>query len=130
MTAMKWIHNLLKCFSFSAVLFTFEACYGTMEDYGYGYDVAIQVVDSEGNGIPNVEVVLSHARWGEKFFADTTGPSGLAFIKGHLTSDNEIPKLKLDFNPLDGSDFQAKDTVVSNYSLMSNSTFTVTLDRK
>jgi hypothetical protein len=127
---MKWIHNLLKCFSFSAVLFTFEACYGTLEDYGYGYDVAIQVIDNEGNGIPNVEVTACHAKWGEKFFADTTGSSGMAFITGYLMSKNEIQHLKLNFNPLDGVNFQAKDTVVSNHSLMKSSTFTVILDRK
>ena len=127
---MKWIHNLLKCFSFSAVLFTFEACYGTMEDYGYGYDVAVQVIDNEGNGIPNVEVTVCHARWGEKFFADTTGPSGMAFIKGHLVSDNEINQLKFKFQPLENAEFQAKDTVVGNYKLMETSTFTVVLDRK
>jgi len=127
---MKWIHNLLKYFSFSAVLFTFEACYGTMEDYGYGYDVAIQVIDNEGNGIPNVEVTACHAKWGDKFFADTTGPSGMAFIKGRLVSDNAIDQLKLKLKPLENAEFQAKDTVVGNYSLMESSTFTVILDRK
>ena len=122
----------MKCFSFSAVLFTFEACYGPpmYEDCGYGYDVAIHVIDSDGNGIPNVEVTACHARWNEKFFADTTGPSGMAFIKGHLVSDNEINQLKLKFKPLGNAEFQAKDTIVGNNSLMQSSTFTIVLDRK
>ena len=128
---MKWIHNLLKCFSFSAVLFTFEACYGCMEDEYY--DLAINVVDSEGVAIPNVEVRVTPLRLYNVVYTDTTDNAGLAFINGRLADsydakDKDGYDVEVYFKPLKGVDFQAKDTCFK-YSL-NNNNITVTLDRK
>ena len=122
---MKWIHNLLKCFSFSAVLFTFEACYGTPEDM-IEFNCAVQVVDSDGNGIPNVEMSVKHTTDNFKYYVDTTNGAGLAFINysGYWIGE----ELKLEFRPLENVDFQPKDTIIS-YS-QQNKDITVILDRK
>lgn len=123
---MKWIHNLLKCFSFSAVLFTFEACYGTPEDmYEQEYDCAVQVVDADGNGISNVEVMVKDSSSGTKVFADTTNKAGLAYVK-YLDSKS---KFEFSFHPLENVDFQSKDTVLLIGDILGND-ITITLDRK
>ena len=125
---MKWIHNLLKCFSFSAVLFTFEACYGTpedmIEDY---YEYAVQVVDGDGNGIPNVEMLVKNTTDNRiEYYADTTNGAGLAFINYFGFWDGQ--KLKLEFRPLENVDFQPKDTVIQ--CSHHNKDITVTLEHK
>jgi hypothetical protein len=125
---MKWIHKLLKYFSFSAVLFTFQACYGTDEDLQeYDYDIAVHVIDSDGNGIPNVEVRTSNAATGANFFVDTTSASGMAYVKG-VVWDVRTDMLKFEFNPLENTDFKAKDTTIA-YSKMSDR-LTIMLNRK
>ena len=124
---MKWIHNLLKCFSFSAVLFTFEACYGTPEDmYEDEYDCAVQVVDADGNGISNVEVTVKDSPSGTKVFADTTNNAGLAYVK-YLQSSSL--NLEFSFRPLENVDFQPKDTTLQIGGRLENG-ITVTLDHK
>ena len=131
---MKWIHNLLKCFSFSAVLFTFQACYGCPNDMVEDYNIAVHVVDSEGNGIPNVEVRASEAGpngnkilVGGAEYADTTGVSGMAYIKGEFWH-GEDDMMHFKFKPLKDNEFQTKDTAIA-YSNISNQ-ITVTLERK
>ena len=121
---MKWIHNLLKCFSFSAVLFTFEACYGCPSDYEEEYDCAVQVVDADGNGISNVEVTVKGSALGT-VFSDTTNNAGLAYVK-YLDSSS---KLEFSFRPLENVDFQPKDTVLLIGDILGND-ITITLDRK
>lgn len=124
---MKWLHNLLKCLSFSTVLFTFQACYGCMEDEcGSDYDLALCVVDSAGVGIPNVEVRLTTPTLNNIVYADTTNNAGMAYIKGRLVDGYDV---ELYLKPLKGVDFQAKDTCFK-YSNWKDSNITVTLDRK
>ena len=92
---MKWIHNLLKCFSFSAVLFTFQACYGDFSDEIYDCDFSIRVIDGDGNGIPDVEVTMKSLYEDRgTIFIDTTNTAGLAYVKKGIAS-NEKFKLKL-----------------------------------
>ena len=104
---MKWIHNLLKCFPFSAVLFTFEACYGC-PNCDDSFDYSVEVVDSDGNGIQNVEVRITTTP-DNKSYVDTTNMSGFVFIDGYF----EGKKLELFCNPLEGVDFQPKDTCLN-----------------
>ena len=125
---MKWIHNLLKCFSFSAVLFTFQACYGGMEDEIYDCDFSIRVIDGDGNGIPNVEVSLInsvYSIYSDYFFVDTTNTAGLAYVKIGIASDIS---LKFQLKPLNGVDFQAKDTAIEEWK--PKDTFFITLQPK
>ena len=112
---MKWIHNLLKCFSFSAVLFTFEACYGTPED----------MLETDATcTIPNVEVLVKNTASGDKLYADTTNGAGMAFIKEYMAWS--VVNLKFELRPLENADFQPKDTVIMGLSEQ----ITITLDRK
>ncbi len=120
---MKWIHNLLKCFSFSAVLFTFEACYGCPADGCYDYqDFSVLVIDNEGNGIQNVEIRVTNVTDGDTY-VDTTSLSGLAYIEGFFNGK----KIDVYCNPLEGVDFQPKDTCLNWHGCES---VTITLDRK
>ena len=128
---MKWIHNLLKCFSFSAVLFTFEACYGTMGDYyDYNYNFAVYVVDDDGKGINNVKIEISNPDSGEKYFVQKTRSSGMAYFKESFTSETRIENIKLSLNPSEGAEFQPKDTVIPNDYEIRKTGITITLDRK
>ena len=123
---MKWIHNLLKCFSFSAVLFTFQACYGGWEDEFYDCDFSILVIDGDGNGIPNVEVSMkSQFEEVGTIFVDTTNAAGLAYVKKGIASNE---KFKLKLTPLNGVDFQAKDTTINEWK--PKDSFTITLQHK
>ena len=121
---MKWIHNLLKCFSFSAVLFTFQACYGDMQDEIYDCEFAVRVVDGDGNGIPNVEVTMTDQN-DRRLFLDTTTTAGMAYVKRGIMLGSV---LKMQFKPLDGVDFQAKDTTVGSWSHTDH--YTITLEHK
>lgn len=124
---MKWIHNLLKCLSFSTVLFTFQACYGCMEDEcDDDYSLALNVVDSEGVAIPNVEVRLTDPKLKNAVFYDTTNNAGMAYIKEPIIDGHEV---EVYFKPLKGVDFQAKDTCFQ-YCNWKNTNITVTLDHK
>ena len=123
---MKWLHKLLKCFSFSAVLFTFEACYGDMEDnLLYDCEFSVHVVDSEGNGIPNVEVSMTNQK-GSRVFIDTTSTAGMAYVKKGVLDISSL--LELHLNPLEGVNFQPKDTSIT--SLHQQNYFTITLQSK
>ena len=42
--AMKWLHNLLKGLSLTAVLFVVQACYGTPPGYPEDYDFPEEAV--------------------------------------------------------------------------------------
>lgn len=122
---MKWIHNLLKCFSFSAVLFTFEACYGTPEDMlETDATCTIHVIDASGTDIPNVEVLVKNNASGDKLYADTTNGAGMAFIKEYMAWS--VVNLKFELRPLENANFQPKDTVIMGLSEQ----ITITLDRK
>ena len=127
---MKWLHNLLKCLSFSTVLFTFEACYGCMEDECGDYgdnELVLYVVDSEDVGIPNVEVRLTTLKMKNEVYYDTTNNAGMVYINKWYVIDGYDVEISL--KPLKGVDFQAKDTCFQ-YHTMENKYITVTLDRK
>jgi len=122
---MKWIHNLLKCCSFSAVLFTFQACYGTPEDMlEADATCTIHVVDASGKDIPNVEVLVKNNASDDKLYADTTNGAGMAFIKEYMACS--VVNLKFELRPLENADFQPKDTVIMGLSEQ----ITITLDHK
>ena len=123
---MKWIHNLLKCFSFSAVLFTFQACYGEMQDDVMLSDCefSVRVTDGDGNGIPNVEVTMSYED-GPRVFLDTTTTAGMVYVKKGLLKSGYMD---LHLNPLDNVDLQPKDT--SFYHYKQYNYYTITLEPK
>ena len=104
---MKWLHNLLKCFSFSAVLFTFQACYGDDPGYDYFNEMRFIVTDESGKCIPDVEV-LSKTKDSEDWFN-----IGITDIKGTVYGCdiyNECDSIWFKFKPKDY--YQEKDTVV------------------
>lgn len=104
---MKWLHNLLKCFSFSAVLFTFQACYGDDPGYDYFDEIRFIVTDESGKCIPDVDVHLRTSLTDKWSYIGTTN------IKGTTAGSDiysECDSLWFKFTPKDY--YQEKDTVV------------------
>lgn len=120
---MKWLHNLLKCFSFSAVLFTFQACYGDDSGYDYFEDIKFIVIDKNGMCIPDVEIMSktkSTDDW--TYLIGTTDKKGTVYGQDIYS---ECDSVWFKFKPKDY--YQEMDTVVK-YS--GQTKYVITLDKK
>lgn len=49
--AKRWIRNIIGGLSLTSALFIFQACYGTMQDYGYDVQVSGKIT-SKKTGLP------------------------------------------------------------------------------
>ena len=91
---MNWIRKILKGISFTAVMFVFQACYGTMDDY-YDTKVTFHVVaEDTGEPLQDVRIWAQELNYSDSsdignqsYLADHTNENGLATI---WTYDNII----------------------------------------
>lgn len=119
---MKWIRNLLKGISFTAAMFVFQACYGTMENYMDGplVGVTFHITDYQsGQSIPGIKV---ESRWQDSQNDNNIGWMTSWYEQGYTDSTGSIflemndmgTLLKIRFSD-DDSVYTVKDTVISNF---------------
>jgi len=98
---------LFGLFSLSGIMFAFQACYGTPQDFGLDVHVTGKVVSGTNQqGIPSIQVKV-----GENDNYVQTGPDGTFnfFIE-------RLPSYTFSFNDIDGTEngsYQSRDTVVT-----------------
>jgi hypothetical protein len=104
----KWVRNLLKGLSLSAVLFTFQACYGTVEDFGM--DVFVKgIVVSKTSGLPIKGIKVSVPNLMQYVLSSEDG-----FFSFYTASDSKIQIVFEDIDSNENGLYAKKDTIITN----------------
>lgn len=103
---INWVKYLIGGFSFTTALFIFQACYGTMQDFGMDVHVSGKVV-SKQNGLPlsGIKVSAPHT-----LQYQITNSEGLFDMYIHRSESMQLQFLDID-STLNGA-YQTRDTVI------------------
>lgn len=104
----KWIRKIIRGLSITSVLFVFQACYGTPQDFGQDLLIEGQV-KSKKTGLPIKGIKVSTDEQYE--FTDKDGNFSFYTIREN--------NLKINFEDVDAAEngnFSSKDTILTNVS--------------
>lgn len=105
---INWVKYLIGGLSFSTALFIFQACYGTMQDFGIDVFVSGKVVSTEtGIPLPGIKVMVPHTMQYQ-----ITNEKGL--FEMYISRSDSMKLQFIDFDSTQNGIYQSKDTLIES----------------